>query len=107
MKRKRDNDRADLDEQTIRDALSEHKKAHPGAKTDIQRRNSVSIRIRITDPDFEGLDLVERDNQVWKILEKLPEDVLSQISLLLLLTPKEAKKSLADLEFDRPVRSSL
>lgn len=107
MKRKRDNNGVDNDEQTIRDALSEHKKAHPAAKIDVQRRNSVSIRIRITDPDFKGSDLVERDNQLWKILEKLPEDVLSQISLMLLLTPKEAKNSLANLEFDRPVRSSL
>jgi hypothetical protein len=107
MKRKRDNHRADQDEQAIRDSLSEHKKAHASAKIDIQRRNSVSIRIRISDPDSNGLDLVERDNQLWRIVEKLPEDVLSQISLLLLLTPKEAKKSLADLEFVRPVRSIL
>jgi stress-induced morphogen len=107
MTRKRDNNGADHDEQNIRDALSEHMKAHPGAKIDVQRRNSVSIRIRIIDPDFKSLDLVQRDNQLWKILEKLPEDLLSRISLLLLMTPNEAKKSLANFEFDRHVSSSL
>jgi stress-induced morphogen len=102
MGRKRDS-KNDSDVKTIGDALSEHKKAHPGAEIDIRRQNSVSIRIRITDPDFKGFDLVERDNQLWKILEKLPEEVLSQISLLLLFTPEERKKSLANFEFERPV----
>jgi stress-induced morphogen len=105
MGRKRDKKNNESDVMKIRDALDEHKRAHPGAEIDIQRQNSVSIRIRITDPDFKGLDLVERDNQLWKILEKLPEDVLSQISLLLLFTPEERKRSLADVEFDRPVSS--
>jgi stress-induced morphogen len=107
MGRKRDTQTNDSDAKKIRDALSQHKKAHPEAEIDIQRQNSVSIRIRITDPDFKGLDLVERDNQLWKILEKLPEDVLSQISLLLLFTPEERKKSLANFEFERPVSSRL
>ncbi|HKI20797.1 MAG TPA: hypothetical protein VKA15_23095, partial [Isosphaeraceae bacterium] len=83
MKRKK----ADIQVQQICDTLEEFKSAHPRAKIEIQRKNSVSIRIRIIDPDFKGLDLVERDNQLWKILENLPDEVLSQISLLLLLTP--------------------
>jgi len=107
MARKRGPEKTDNDMKKIQDALSEHKKAHPEAEIDIQRKNSVSIRIRITDPDFKGFDLVERDNQLWKILEKLPEEVLSQISLLLLFTPEEKKKSLANSEFERPVSSRL
>ena len=76
MNRKRDNNGADHDEQTIRDALSKHKKAHPGAKIDVlERRNSVSIQIQIIDPDFKSLDLVERDNQLsgksWKNCRKI------------------------------------
>jgi len=106
MKRKRETRATDGDVTKIQVALSAHKKAHPDAKIDIQRQNSVSIRIRITDPDFKGLDLVERDNQLWKILETLPEDVLSQICLLLLLTPEETKKSPANFEFERPVIST-
>ncbi len=105
MVRKNDSKKNDSAVKTIRDALSEHKKAHSEAEIDIQRLNSVSIRIRITDPDFKGSDLVERDSQLWRILEKLPEDVLSQISLLLLFTPEERKKSLANVEFERPVSS--
>ncbi len=105
MVRKNDSKKHDSAVKTIRDALSEYKKAHSEAEIDIQRLNSVSIRIRITDPDFKGSDLVERDSQLWRILEKLPEDVLSQISLLLLFTPEERKKSLANVEFERPVSS--
>jgi hypothetical protein len=106
MKRHREGSEIDADLKRIREALSEHKRLHRNATIDIQRLNSVSIRIRIIDPDFKGLDLVERDNQLWKILDKLPEDVLSQISLLLLLSPEETKKSLANLEFERPVGSA-
>jgi stress-induced morphogen len=105
MARKHDSKKNDRAVKKIQDALSEHKQADPDAEIDIHRHNSVSIRIRITDPDFKGSDLVERDNQLWKILEKLPEDVLSQISLLLLFTPEERKKSLANAEFERPVSS--
>jgi len=37
----------------------------------------------------------------------LPEEVLSQISLLVLLTPAEMKKSLANFEFEHPVPSTI
>jgi len=107
MKRKKDNHQADIQVRQICDAVDELKSAHPRAKVGIQRRSSVSIRIRIIDPDFKGLDLVERDNQLWRSLEKLPEEVLSQISLLLLLTPAEMQTSLANFEFEHPVPSTI
>ena len=41
------------------------------------------------------------------MLAKLPDDVVAEISLLLLLTPKEARKSMANVEFDDPIPSEL
>ena len=35
-------------------------------------------------------------------LEKLPEEVQSDISMVVLLTPAETKRSLANLEFEDP-----
>jgi hypothetical protein len=107
MKRKKDNHQADIDVRQICDTLAELKSAHPRAKIEITRKNSVSIRIRIIDPDFKGLDLVERDNQLWRSLEKLPEEILSQISLLLLLTPEETQTSFANVEFEHSVPSNI
>ena len=99
----------DVDENVSRvvQALGAYKKAHPRAEIDVHRHNSVSIRIRIIDADFQGLDLVERDNEIWKILDRLPDDVRSEITLVLLLTPREAKTSYANVEFEHPVPSNL
>ena len=97
----------DKDLRRVRGVLDEYAAAHRAARVDVQRQNSVSIRIRVVDPDFEGMDRVQRDDALWKLLEPLPEDVQSQITMLLLLTPKEAKTSWAYLEFENPVPSKL
>jgi len=40
-------------------------------------------------------------------LGELSEEVLSQISTVLLLAPEEVKKSFANFEFDDPIMSKL
>jgi hypothetical protein len=81
---------------------------HPGARIDVYRYNSASIRIRIIDAVYKGMDLTERDAEVWDVLQRhLSEDTFSQISLLLLLAPSEAKSSLMNLEFENPTPSRL
>ena len=96
----------DLARARVREALAGYKSAHGLAKINVRRQNSVSIRIRIIDPDFKGLDRVDRDTEMWKLLERLPERVKSQITMLLLLTPKEAKTSFANMEFEHPIKSA-
>lgn len=81
--------------------------AHPKARIEVKRYNSVSVRVRIIDADFSGLSRAERDTLIWEILESLPEETRSEVSLLLLFTPQEAKTSLMNLEFDDPIPSSL
>jgi|SRR5205809_656109 len=89
----------------ISEALRRYSLAHPQAAIEAYRQNSVSVRIRVIDSDFSGMTRVEREEELWKILEQLPEDVVAEVSLLLLLTPEEAKKSFANVEFDNPVES--
>jgi hypothetical protein len=91
----------------IVEALKEYDKAHPAAQIETYRQNAVSVRIRVIDPDFAGLGRAEREEELWTLFNRLPEDVVAEISLLLLLTPEEAKSSFANMEFDNPIPSRL
>ncbi len=73
----------------------------------MKRQNNVSVRIRIIDPDFQGKDRVDRDTYAWQFLDDLPDETKADITMLLLLTPKEAKTSLANAEFEEPIPSRL
>ena len=102
--------RGDKPDQILREIagiLNEYDKNHPKAKIELYRQNSVSVRIRILSPEFAGRSRAQREEEVWAILNKLPEETLAEISLLLLLTPNEAKNSFASLEFDDPIPSKL
>ena len=88
-------------------ALREYEKSHPHAEIEAYRQNSVSVRIRILNPEFARKSRAEREEEIWAILDKLPEETAAEISLLLLLTREEAKKSIASLEFDDPIPSKL
>jgi hypothetical protein len=88
-------------------ALAKYEAQHPHAEIEAYRQNSVSIRIRIIDPDFSNLDKTERHNEIWRFLDDLPEEIQSHVSTILLLTPNEKAKSFASVEFDDPVPSSL
>ena len=97
----------DTEVKQIMCVLAEYARAHPNSQIEAQRQNSVSIRIRVIDPDFVGKDRIDREPEIWRHLEKLPEEVFSTITMVLLLTPKEAKTSLASREFDDPIPSRL
>lgn len=99
--------KADRPMTLIQEALAEYGSAHPQAKIDLYRHSSVSIRVRIIDGGFEGKSRAQREDEIWPLLERLPEEVVAELSLLLLLTPNEAKKSFANVEFDDPVPSLL
>ncbi len=91
----------------IKQALSSYSRLHPNAKVDAYRQNSGSIRVRIIDPDFRKLDKAVRHDQIWEVLDPLSEDILSQITVLLLLTPEEVKTSFANMDFENPIPSRL
>ncbi len=101
------NNGADTQVQQIRDALSGYEVDHPKAQIEVRRQNSVSIRIRIIDPDFAGLDRVDREPAVWNVLKTLPDEVFANITMLLLLSPDETAGSFANREFEDPIPSRL
>lgn len=88
-------------------ALAPYEAAHANAEAVIYRQNSVSVRIRIIDPDFDGIEKEDRHDTIWALFNGLPEDTQSQVTLLLLLTPDETEMSFANFEFDHPIPSSL
>ena len=91
----------------ILEILQEYRREHPAARVDAYRQHSTSLRIRIVDPDFGDQDAIERENDVWRLLDKLPPSTRGEITVLLLLTPQEAEQSFASFEFDNPVASTL
>jgi stress-induced morphogen len=105
MARKDSSATPDVQVQQILDILAEYEHAHPQAQIEGRRHSPVSIRLRIIDPDFQGLDRLDREPEIWTLLHQLPEDVLVNITMLLLLTPEEAEHSLASQEFDSPIPS--
>src|SRR6185437_7739655 len=58
-------------------ALRDYDKAHPVAKIEAYRQNSVSVRNRILNPEFANTGRAERE-EVWAGLEKLPEEVMAE-----------------------------
>src|SRR5436190_24205581 len=95
----------DLD--AVMKVLAKYEAQHPRAEIEGFRQGSFSIRIRIVDPDFANLSRTDRHDAIWKLLDELPEEVLSNLSTILLLTPEETKKSFANVEFDDPIPSTL
>jgi hypothetical protein len=91
----------------ILNALREYEANHPEADVGVYRQNSASVRVRIIDPDFTNLDRAQRHNVIWQILERLPVRVLSDVTILLLLTPDEVSDSFANFEFEHPSPSRL
>jgi stress-induced morphogen len=89
------------------EALGRYEIEHPLAQIDIYRQNSVSVRVRVIDPNFAGKTKVERSKEVWRYLDTLPEDTLSDLSTLILLAPEETKMSFSNFEFNDPIPSTL
>src|SRR5262249_54034422 len=91
----------------IVEALKGYEFAHPKAEIEVYRQNSVSVRIRVIDAAFANKPRADREEEVWAALKGLPDDVVSEITLLLLFTQEEAKKSFANAEFENPIPSKL
>ena len=87
---------------TIRQVLLEFEARYPPVDAVVYRRNSISIRIRVCSQVFSGLEMSDRHNLVWSYLDKLPEEIRSDISMVVLLAPGEEAQSLANLEFEDP-----
>jgi len=99
--------KADKTIDSIKAALASYQRDHPSAGIDLYRQNAVSVRVRIVDPSFTGQNKVERNQRVWQYFDDLPDNVQSDISMMVLLAPSETTMSMANLEFEDPVPSKL
>lgn len=84
-------------------ALEKFEKSHASAECIVYRYNPAAIRIRIVDAVFQGQSKGARHDYAMQFLRQLPDDVLSQMSILLCLAPGES--SMLDLDFENPDRS--
>jgi hypothetical protein len=91
----------------ITSVLDRYEDKHPDSQIDLYRQNSVSVRIRIIDPRFAKMSVVDRHDSVWKYLDSLSEETQGDISMLVLLAPTELGRSMANLEFEDPVPSTI
>ncbi|MBX9679966.1 MAG: BolA family transcriptional regulator [Gemmataceae bacterium] len=89
----------DAVEAALRDGFPQYAKKHPPAA---YRYNPSSIRIRLVSDVFEGLSQSERERLVLPLLRTLPETVQEDVTLLLLLTPREMTSSMINQEFVAP-----
>jgi hypothetical protein len=87
--------------------LCTYRSDHPRAAIDLYRQNSVSVKIRIIDDAFGGMNRPERSDRVWKYLASLSEDDQNEIGSVILLTPDETERSIANFEFENPALSKL
>jgi len=99
--------KADSQTKRIAAALGGYERLHPDSIIEVYRQNSASIRIRIIDDSFQGVGLSDRHDDVWHHLDVLSDEDLSSVSVLLLITPEEAKDSFMNFNFEHPVRSRL
>ena len=98
----------DAELKSLKESLDLYETQHTGAKADLYRYNSASIRLRVIDTRFEGMTKSSRHADVWKFLaSRVNEDTLAEVSLLLLVAPAELHNSFANLEFEEPSRSTL
>jgi hypothetical protein len=89
----------------IRSALELYQRDHPDARIDLYRNDACSIRVRIIDPRFRRMSRTDRHDLVWKYLDSLPDEAVADISMLVLITPSEAKTSGSNIEFEDPIPS--
>jgi hypothetical protein len=88
-------------------ALEKFQADHPDADISVYRYGKYLVRVRIVDPGFAGQSRSQRHRLAWPYFESLPEETLSDLSSLLLLTPDEVSKSFANSEFDDPIPAVL
>jgi len=63
-----------------------------------------TLRVRIVDERFAKKNRVQREKSVLPLIRNLPEEIQSEIVMLVLLAPGEQDASAQNLEFEHPRR---
>jgi hypothetical protein len=89
-------------------ALNEYETQFKGSSAAVFRQNPGAIRLRIIDDRFAGMPRSRRHDEVWEFIrQRIGEDLMGEISSLVLLPTAEIRSSLANLEYEDPVASRL
>ena len=69
----------------------------------VYRYNPVAIRVRVISPRFTGKSMAEREEIVSVALDSVPSEISEDITMQIMLSPREAKRpNFVFLEFDDP-----
>lgn len=92
------------DVDAVKAAMEHFCARHPHASVTIYGYNPGSIRVRIVEDAFATMDAVDRHSYAWSYIEPMDEEVVEQVTTLLLMTSQEiaAGKSAMNLEFEDP-----
>lgn len=75
---------------------------YPAAQIEGYRHYPEAIWIRIVDSGFASMPITQRDAAIWHVLDThLPEALVDQIGLLLLLAPDELLTSAMNQRFGK------
>jgi hypothetical protein len=90
----------------LKGVLEEYERQHPGASATFYRNDDSPvhpgpIRIRIVDDRFAKWPKPQRHDDAWNFIsDRLSDDDLQEVSVLLLLSQAEQRSSLMNFEFD-------
>ena len=88
----------------LKGALEEYEKQHPQAIASLYRESPGSVWIRVVDPSFAKLSKSARHDLVWDFLsDRVDDDTIQEVAILLPITPKEAPSNIMNAEFEDPV----
>jgi len=88
----------------LKKALETYENRFPGASASLYRQNPGAIRVRIVDDRFAGWSRARRHDEVWNYLQEIVgDDVISEVSILLLFPKSELRTSMANMDFERPL----
>ena len=90
--------------QQVLDVLVEYEQDHPDALIEARRTGYDFIHVRIIDKALKTMNRVERSDKIWPLFfEKLPDEIIQDITRVILVTPEEAPHNGSSIEFDDPL----
>ena len=86
----------------IAHAIKPYLEQHPTARFDQYRLSGLTVRLRIIDQDFQGMELGDRHDLIDRYLDVLDDECADQLSFLALVAPDEITTSHINQEFEKP-----
>src|SRR5437660_7590778 len=84
------------------EALEGFQKDYPRARIDLYRHAPFTVYVRVIDGVFKGKDFIKRIKLVFDYFQNVPDEIVSDVSNVLCLTPSEVKDSIENNEFEDP-----